>query len=249
MRSTGLLHSRARRRPLLWQHLFWFFGHPEVYIIFLPAAGMVSMMVPTLARTPLVGHGAIAWALAGVGVISSCCGCTTCSRPAWARWRSLTSAASFAVALPSAVQVFAWIATFWKGRVGGERPPCSCSAFHLRAGRAHRRDGGRAALRLAGARQLLHRRAPALRADRRHGVPLFAGLYYWAPLVRGHRISERVGRWSAGLMFVGFNLAFFPIAGLAGMPRRVYTYRTDWAGRCGTGCPRSAPSCSRPVSC
>ena len=104
--------------PLLWQHLFWFFGHPEVYIIFLPAAGMVSMMVPAMARTPLVAHRAIVAALAAVGVISFALWAHHMFTAGLGRYAMLfVSAASFAVAIPSAVQVFAWIATFWKGRV------------------------------------------------------------------------------------------------------------------------------------
>ncbi|HZN46716.1 MAG TPA: cbb3-type cytochrome c oxidase subunit I [Ramlibacter sp.] len=215
--------------PLLWQHLFWFFGHPEVYIIFLPAAGMVSMMVPTLARTPLVGHGAIAGALAGVGVISFLLWMHhmfTAGLGPLALY--LTAAASFAVAIPSAVQVFAWIATFWKGRVGSEAPTLFLLGFHFIFVL-----GGLTGVMVAVLPFDWQVHDSYFIVAHLHYVliggmvfPLFAGLYYWAPLVRGHRISERVGRWSAGLMFVGFNLAFFPmhIAGLAGMPRRVYTY-------------------------
>ena len=119
------------RRPLLWQHLFWFFGHPEVYIIFLPAAGMVSMIVPTMARTPLVGYRLIVRRADRAPASSaSACGCTTCSPPA-SRALSLGffSAASMAVALPSGIQVFAWIATIAVGPAAARRRRrCSCSA-------------------------------------------------------------------------------------------------------------------------
>ena len=104
--------------PLLWQHLFWFFGHPEVYIIFLPAAGMVSTMLPALVGTPLAGQRAIVAALIAIGVISFAL---------WAHHMftaglgplatELVSAASLAVAIPAAMQVFAWIATLWRGDV------------------------------------------------------------------------------------------------------------------------------------
>src|SRR5690606_631299 len=104
--------------PIVWQHLFWFFGHPEVYIIFLPAAGLVSMMVPVLARTPLVGHRAIVVALVAVGFFSFAL---------WAHHMftaglgvlqmTLVSAASLAVAVPTGMQVFAWLATLWRGRL------------------------------------------------------------------------------------------------------------------------------------
>ncbi|HET8746303.1 MAG TPA: cbb3-type cytochrome c oxidase subunit I [Ramlibacter sp.] len=215
--------------PLLWQHLFWFFGHPEVYIIFLPAAGMVSMMVPALARTRLVGHGAIAWALVGVGAISFLL---------WIHHMFtaglgplalvLTSIASFAVAVPSGVQVFSWIATFRAGRVKGDTPTLFLLGFHFIFVL-----GGLTGVMVAVVPFDWQVHDSYFIVAHLHYVliggmvfPLFAGLYYWAPLIRGRRLSERVGRWSCGLMFVGFNLAFFPmhLAGLAGMPRRVYTY-------------------------
>ena len=117
--------------PLLWQHLFWFFGHPEVYIIFLPAAGMVSMIVPAMARTPLVGYRLVVLALVGDRLPQlRRCGCTTCSPPA-CRTLSLSffSAASMAVAIPSGIQVFAWIATLAaRPRAAARRRRCSCSA-------------------------------------------------------------------------------------------------------------------------
>ena len=158
---------------LLWQHLFWFFGHPEVYIIFLPAAGMVSMIVPTMARTPLVGYRLIVVALIATGFFSFGLWVHhmfTTGIPALSL--SFFSAASMAVALPSGIQVFAWIATIAAG------PAALVDAVavrarlpvHLHARRPHRRDGRDGAVRLAGARHLFRRRASSLRAGRRHGV-------------------------------------------------------------------------------
>ncbi|MBV7542707.1 cbb3-type cytochrome c oxidase subunit I [Acidovorax sp. sic0104] len=221
--------------PLLWQHLFWFFGHPEVYIIFLPAAGMVSMMVPVMAGTSLVGYRAIVWALVAVGAIS------------FLLWMHhmftaglgplalhITSIASFAVSIPSAVQVFAWIATFWRGRVGMTAPSLFLLGFHFVFVL-----GGLTGVMLAVLPFDWQAHDTYFVVAHLHYVlvgglvfPLFAAIYYWAPLYNGHRLSERAGRWSFGLMFGGFNLAFFPmhIAGMAGMPRRVYTYAAglDW---------------------
>ena len=215
--------------PLLWQHLFWFFGHPEVYIIFLPAAGMVTMMVPVMARTELVGYRAIVWALVAVGAIS------------FLLWMHhmftaglgplalhVTSVASFAVAIPSGVQVFSWIATFWKGRVQMNAPSLFLLGFHFVFVL-----GGLTGVMLAVLPFDWQAHDSYFVVAHLHYVligglvfPLFAGIYYWAPLYNGHPLSERLARWSFGLMFGGFNLAFFPmhIAGLAGMPRRVYTY-------------------------
>ena len=215
--------------PLLWQHLFWFFGHPEVYIIFLPAAGMVSMMVPALARTPIVGYKAIAWALIAVGGISFLLWMHhmfTAGLGPLALY--LTSAASFAVAIPSGVQVFSWIATFWKGRVGMDSPTLFLLGFHFTFVL-----GGLTGVMVAVLPFDWQVHDSYFIVAHLHYVliggmvfPLFAGICYWTPLINGNRLRERVARWSAVLMFGGFQLAFFPmhIAGLEGMPRRVYTY-------------------------
>ncbi|MGA0572755.1 cbb3-type cytochrome c oxidase subunit I [Variovorax sp. VNK109] len=215
--------------PLLWQHLFWFFGHPEVYIIFLPAAGMVSMMVPTLARRPLVGQGAVVWALIAVGAISFLLWVHhmfTAGLGSWAL--HLASAASFAVSIPSAVQVFAWIATFWSGRVRINGPSLFLLGFHFIFVL-----GGLTGVMVAVLPFDWQAHDSYFIVAHLHYVliggmvfPIFAGLYYWTPVFNGHTLSERLARWTFGLMFGGFNLAFFPmhISGLLGMPRRVYTY-------------------------
>jgi cytochrome c oxidase subunit I+III len=218
--------------PVLWQHLFWFFGHPEVYIIFLPAAGMVSMMVPAMARTPLVGHRAIVIALMAVGFISFLLWAHHMFTAGLSRHAMLfVSAASFAVAVPSAVQVFSWIATFWKGRVQMTAPTLFLLGFHFIFVL-----GGLTGVMVAVLPFDWQVHDTYFIVAHLHYVliggmvfPVFAGLYYWAPVFSGHRLSERVARWVFGLMFGGFNLAFFPmhISGLLGMPRRVYTYAGD----------------------
>jgi cytochrome c oxidase subunit I+III len=215
--------------PLLWQHLFWFFGHPEVYIIFLPAAGMVSMMVPNLSQTRLVGYRAVVWALAAVGVISFLLWIHhmfTAGLGSFALY--FTSAASFAVAIPSGVQVFAWIATFRQGRVRLNAPTLFLLGFHFIFVL-----GGLTGVMVAVLPFDWQVHDSYFVVAHFHYVliggmvfPMFAGIYYWTPLLSGHRLSEHWGRWVFGLMFAGFNLAFFPmhISGLLGMPRRVYTY-------------------------
>ncbi|QNN55634.1 cbb3-type cytochrome c oxidase subunit I [Diaphorobacter ruginosibacter] len=215
--------------PLVWQHLFWFFGHPEVYIIFLPAAGMVSMMVPAMAATPLVGQRAVVVALIGVGAVSFLL---------WIHHMFtsgvgivalvMTSVASFVVAIPSGLQVFAWIATFWSGRVRLNTPTLFLLGFHFIFVL-----GGLTGVMVAVLPFDWQMHDSYFIVAHLHYVliggmvfPLFAALYYWFPVLKGTRLSERVGRWAFAMTFCGFNLAFFPmhVSGMLGMPRRVHTY-------------------------
>jgi cytochrome c oxidase subunit I+III len=215
--------------PLLWQHLFWFFGHPEVYIIFLPAAGMVSMMVPTMAGTPLVGYRLIVVALIAVGFFNFGLWVHhmfTTGIPA--RSLGFFSAASMAVAIPSGIQVFAWIATIAAGRLKLTVPSLFVIGFLL-------------IFTLGGLTGVMVALVPFDRqahdsyfvVAHLHYVlfggmvfPLFAAIYYWTPAFSTCPLSERLGRWAFGLIFAGFNIAFLPmhVTGLIGMPRRVYTY-------------------------
>jgi cytochrome c oxidase subunit I+III len=223
--------------PVLWQHLFWFFGHPEVYIIFLPAAGMVSTMIPALAGTPLVGHRSIVAALVIVGFFSFAL---------WAHHMftaglgvletSLVSAASMAVAIPTGVQIFSWIATMWRGQMRMVAPTLFLLGFLFIFVL-----GGLTGVMVALLPFDWQAHDTYFIVAHLHYVligglvfPMFAAMYYWMPLINGNRLSEKVARWVFGLMFGGMNLAFFPmhIAGLLGMPRRVYTYDTalGWDG-------------------
>jgi cytochrome c oxidase subunit I+III len=218
--------------PLLWQHLFWLFGHPEVYIIFLPAAGMVSAMLPTFTRTPLVGHTWIVLAAMSIGFLSF---------GLWVHHMFTTglplvslaffSAASTAIAIPMGVQVFAWLATLWEGKPVLRVPLLFILGFLFIF-----TVGGLTGVMVAAVPYDWQVHDTYFVVAHFHYVliggmvfPLFAALYYWAPLVTGRLMSERLGRWSFGLMFVGFNGAFFPmhLTGLLGMPRRVYTYSAD----------------------
>ncbi len=217
--------------PLLWQHLFWFFGHPEVYIIFLPAAGMVSMIVPTLVQAPLVAYRYVALALATTAFLSF---------GLWVHHMFATGipqlslsffqAASMAVAIPAGVQVFAWIATLAQGR---GRMKMTTPALFVLGFLFTFVLGGLTGVMVAVIPFDWQAHDSYFIVAHLHYVliggmvfPLFAGFYYWMPYTSRHRLSERLGRWVFGLMFVGFNVAFFPmhITGLAGMPRRVYTY-------------------------
>ena len=218
--------------PLLWQHLFWFFGHPEVYIIFLPAAGMVSMIVPAMARVPLVGYRLIVIAIVATGFFSF---------GLWVHHMFATgipalslgffSAASMAVAIPSGLQVFSWIATFAAGRLRWSVPSLFIVGFL-----AIFTIGGLTGVMVAMVPFDWQAHDTFFVVAHLHYVliggmvfPLFGAIYYWMPSVSTRRLSERLGRWVFGLMFIGVNVTFFPqhIVGLMGMPRRVYTYPAD----------------------
>jgi cytochrome c oxidase subunit I+III len=215
--------------PLLWQHLFWFFGHPEVYIIFVPAAGMVSMIVPTVAQTPLVGYRLVVLALIATGFLSFGLWVHhmfTTGLPKMSL--SFFSAASTAVAVPSGIQVFAWIATIAAGRVRLTTPALFVIGFLFIF-----TLGGLTGVMVAMAPFDWQAHDTYFVVAHLHYVliggmvfPLFAAFYYWVPVASKRALSERLGRWVFALMFVGVNVTFFPmhITGLIGMPRRVYTY-------------------------
>jgi cytochrome c oxidase subunit I+III len=215
--------------PLLWQHLFWLFGHPEVYIIFLPAAGMVSMMLPSFTRTPLVGHTWVVLAAMSVGFLSF---------GLWVHHMFTTglpllslsffSAASSAIAIPMGIQVFAWLATLWEGK-----PTLRVPMLFILGFLCIFTIGGVTGVMVAAVPYDWQVHDTYFVVAHLHYVliggmvfPLFAAFYYWMPMVTGRMLSERLGRWAFVLMFVGFNAAFLPmhLTGLRGMPRRVYTY-------------------------
>jgi cytochrome c oxidase subunit I+III len=219
---------------ILWQHLFWLFGHPEVYIIFLPAAGIVSTLIPTFARIPMVGYSWVVIALVATGFLSF---------GLWVHHMyavdippvslSFFSAASMAVVIPTGIQIFAWIATLWNGRPVMRTPLLFVLGFFF-------------VFVIGGLTGVMVALVPFdWQAHDTHFVvahlhyvlfggmvfPLFAGLYYWLPLVSGRRLSEVGSRLAFWLIFVGFNVTFLPmhLTGLVGMPRRVYTY-ADYTG-------------------
>jgi cytochrome c oxidase subunit I+III len=215
--------------PLLWQHLFWFFGHPEVYIIFIPAAGMVSMIVPAMARTPLEGYRLVVLALVATGFLSFGLWVHHMFATGIPRLSlSFFEAASMAVAIPAGIQVFAWIATIAKGRMRVATPSLFVLGFLFNFVL-----GGLTGVMVAVIPLDWQLHDTYFIVAHLHYVliggmvfPLFAAFYYWVPFMSRQALSERVGRWVFGLVFVGFNVAFFPmhIMGVAGMPRRVHTY-------------------------
>ena len=223
--------------PLLWQHLFWLFGHPEVYIIFLPAAGIVSTLIPVFSGRPIVGYRWVVIAIILTGFISFGLWVHhmfTVGIPQLAQ--AFFSVASMLVAIPTAIQVFAWLATLWRGKVVFRLPMLWVSGFLVIFV-----CGGLTGVMLALVPFNWQVHDTHFVVAHMHYVlvggmffPLIAGLYYWLPLVSGRMPSAIIGRWGFWLTFAGFNLTFLlmHLTGLLGMPRRVYTYETGlgWDG-------------------
>ncbi|HEY0947502.1 MAG TPA: cytochrome c oxidase subunit I [Opitutaceae bacterium] len=223
--------------PLLWQHLFWLFGHPEVYIIFLPSVALVAMMLPTFARVPVVGYGWIVLSAVGTGFLSF---------GLWVHHMFTTglpgislglfSAASEAVAIPTGVQIFCFIATLAAGRFVSSVPMLfTFGALALFV------PGGLTGVMVALAPFDFQAHDTFFVVAHLHYVliggaifPIVGACYYFFPLIRGKRLSDRLGKVAFWLMFVGFNATFFPmhLSGLLGMQRRVFTYPDDlgWNG-------------------
>jgi cytochrome c oxidase subunit I+III len=215
--------------PVLWQHLFWLFGHPDVYIIFLPAAGLVSMMVATLAGRELVGYRWVVASLITTGTVSFALWAHHMFSVGMSRASTLFfSIASLIVVIPAAVQVFAWIATLASGTVRR-----TASTWFLLGFFGVFVLGGLTGVMVALVPFDWQAHDTYFIVAHLHYVliggmvfPVFAAVYYWAPMVSGKQLSERMGKWACGLMFVGVHVTFFPmhISGMAGMPRRVWTY-------------------------
>ena len=222
---------------LLWQHAFWFFGHPEVYIIFLPALGMVSSILSAACRRPIFGYTAMVLALVATAFLG------------FGLWvhhmfavglpqmgEAFFTAASMMIAIPTGVQVFCWIATLWGSRPRFEPPLVFVLGFFFTF-----LIGGLTGVMLASVPVDLQVHDTYFVVAHFHYVliggalfPLFGGIYHWFPKVTGRLLNRTLGFWNFALLFVGFNLTFFPMheLGFHGMPRRIYTYGPDkgWNG-------------------
>jgi cytochrome c oxidase subunit I+III len=216
--------------PLLWQHIFWFFGHPEVYIIFVPALGMIASIVVTFSRRPQIGHTLVVLSLVMIGFISFGLWVHHMFTTGLPRLGlSFFAAASMLVAIPSGIQFFSWIATMWRGRVVFAVPFLFMLGFIFN-------------FLLGGITGVMVGSVPF--DEQVHDTffvvahfhyvliggaafPLFGALYYWFPKMTGRMLGENSGKLAFWLLMAGFNLTFFPMhfTGLMGMPRRVYTYR------------------------
>ena len=235
--GTHFFDTTAGGSALLWQHLFWMFGHPWVYAIVLPAMGMVSDGLPVFCRRPLVGYTAVALATVATMVLGF---------GVWVHHMFATglpnislsffSAASIIITVPSAVGVFAWLATIWTGRPVFTTPFLFFASFII-------------LFTIGGVSGFMTGSVPVdwqltdtyFVVAHLHYVliginvfPVAGALYFWFPKFTGKMMDERLGRWNFWTMFAGFNLGFFPmhISGLLGMPRRIYTYSSsmgwDW---------------------
>ena len=222
---------------LLWQHLFWFFGHPEVYIIFIPALGMVSSIVAAFSRREIFGYTAMVLSLVATGFIGFGLWVHHMFATGLPRLgQSFFTAASILIAVPSGVQIFCWLATLWSGRLRLKPPLLFVLGFI-----AIFVLGGLTGVMLASVPLDLQVHDTFFVVAHFHYVliggavfPLLGAIYYWFPKMTGRMTNERVGKWSFWILFAGFNLTFFPMhqLGLRGMPRRVYTYlpETGWGG-------------------
>src|SRR5438874_1194248 len=215
--------------PLLWQHLFWSFGHPEVYILILPAFGMISEVLPVFSRKPIFGYTFIAWSGVAIGFLSF----TVWAHHMFAVGLPPIAQAFFAtsttlIAIPTAVKIFNWIATIALGKVSLKVPMLFALGFiamFLIGGL----NGAALAVvpfdyQVTDTYFVISHLHYVLFGGTVFGV--FGGMYYWFPKMTGKLLNERLGQLHFWLMLIGVNLAFFPMhnLGLLGMPRRVYTY-------------------------
>ena len=219
--------------PVLWQHLFWVFGHPEVYILILPAMGIVSEVLPTFSRKPLFGYPFIIFSGIVIGIMG------------WAVWshhmftvglgpvaNSVFTITTMLIAVPTGVKIFNWIFTLWRGSIEFT----TSMMFAL---------GFVALFIVGGLSGVSHAVSPSdfQQSDTYYIVAhlhyvlfggsifgIFAGIYYWWPKITGKMLNETLGRLNFWLMFIGMNLTFFPMhyLGLNGMPRRIYTYSSEF---------------------
>ncbi len=217
---------------LLWQHMFWFFGHPEVYILILPAFGMISEVIPVFSRKVLFGYESMAAATAAIAFISLGVWAHHMFAVGMSRTADLFFVVStLLVSIPTGVKFFNWLATMYGGRIWLASPMLFAFGFLSMF-----LIGGLTGIMLAAAPFDFQLSDSYFVVGHFHWVLIggtlfgtFAGIYYWYPKVTGRMLSERLARWHFWLLYIGFFLTFGPmhISGFLGMPRRIYTYDAD----------------------
>ena len=230
--GTNFFNTAGGADPILWQHLFWVFGHPEVYILILPAMGIVSEVIPVFARKPLFGYPFMVYAVASIAFLSF---------TVWAHHMFTTglgpiatsffAASTMLIAVPTGVKIFNWISTVYGSSLSLKTPVLFALGFV-------------ALFTIGGLSGVMHASPPV---DTQHQdtyfvvahfhyvlfggsiFGLFAGLYYWWPKISGRLLDEGLGKLQFALMFIGFNLTFGPqhFLGVDGMPRRIFTYPAE----------------------
>ena len=230
--GTHWFDPTAHGSPVLWQHLFWVFGHPEVYIMVLPGFGVISEVIPVFSRKPIFGYKAVAASTAVIAFLATL---------VWAHHMFASPVpivvlgffmlSSFLIGVPTGVKIFNWISTMWRGSL------VMSAALYWSAGMiAIFLLGGITGIFLAVFPVDWQLNDTYFEVAHFHytifggGVfPVFAGIYYWFPKITGRLLNERMGKVSFWLSFIGFNMTFFVqhALGLSGMPRRVYTYQPD----------------------
>jgi cytochrome c oxidase subunit I len=233
--NTHFFNPAEGGDALLYQHLFWFFGHPEVYIIFIPATGFVSMIVATFARRKIFGYLPLVLSLIATGFIGFGLWVHHMfATPVPDLGQSFFTGSSMMIAIPSGIQIFCWIATLWGGKPVMKTPLLWVIGFIVLFVL-----GGLTGIMLASVSLDLQIHDTFFVVAHFHYVliggavfPLFGAIYYWFPKWTGRMLNETLGKWHFWLFFTGFNLTFFPmhILGLHGMTRRIYTYlsETGW---------------------
>ncbi len=229
--GTNFYNAAAGGDLLLWQHLFWLFGHPEVYILILPSMGMVSEVLPTFSRKPLFGYSVVVYS----GVLIAMMGWGVWSHHMFATGLgpiadSVFGATTMLIAIPTGVKIFNWIATMWGGRIELKTPMLFAIGFI-------------AMFIIGGLSGVMHSSPPSdlQQTDTYFIVAhlhyvlvggaimgIFAAVYYWWPKITGKMLNDTLGKLHWVFMMIGMNLAFFPMhfIGMLGMPRRIYTYDT-----------------------
>ena len=227
--GTHFFQPNEGGNALLFQHVFWFFGHPEVYVMILPVMGIVSEIIPVFSRKPIFGYTAIVFSTVAIGFYSLL---------VWAHHMFTVGLAtpllgffmisSMIIAVPTGIKILNWLATTWRGNLIFDTPMLFALGFI-----ALFTIGGLSGIFLATFPIDWQAQDSYFVVAHLHYVlfggsmfGIFGGLYYWWPKMFGRKLDETLGKWHFWLLFVGFNLAFFPqhLLGLAGMPRRIYTY-------------------------